>query len=185
MHNKLHVLTAAKPMGRTLGTKLFRRPQGLLNYFLRETTTQQKADLFRFLGGIGGRGAEFLLPHFARALEFAVAVLAQYRFNDVVAHAALAQVVGELDAARAGAVVGDVAFGEAAVGQPVLGFELVQQGADVLADEAAALELAREFGAAVFAPRQQGQGAGAQVCGAGLRAGLRPRLHPRPLRWGC
>jgi hypothetical protein len=86
---------------------------------------------------------------------------------------ALAQVVGELDAAGAGAVVGDPAFGEAAVRQPVFRLEGIEQGGDVVAGESCVFQLAGEFGPAVLAPRQQAQGALAQV------ARVRRRLHFR------
>src|SRR5512139_1220936 len=90
-----------------------------------EAAALQEAHLPGLFGPIDWRPAELLLPHLSRALEFAVAVVTQYRLDDVVSDAALAQFKRELDAARSCAVVGDPAFGEAAVGQPVLLLELV------------------------------------------------------------
>lgn len=110
-----------------------------------------------FILGVGRGRAEFLPPDFTGAFQFAVATLAKHRFDEGVAHAALTQVVGELDAAGARTVVGYVAFGEAAVREPVFFLECVEQRGDVASGEAGLPQLAGEFKAAVLAPRQQAQ----------------------------
>jgi hypothetical protein len=54
------------------------------DHLRREAAALQKANLLCLLGGINGSCAELLPPHLARAIEFAVAVVAQHRFDDGV-----------------------------------------------------------------------------------------------------
>ncbi len=129
--------------------------------------------------GIGRKCVEFLLPHVARTIDFAVAVRAQYGFDNAVAHAALMQVVCQLDAASPCAMVRHIAFGKAAVGEPVLLRELVEQRLDIARIKTRLFQFADKFGPAVLAPRQQAQGAFTQV------AGFRLRLQFRRRQPGC
>ncbi len=109
----------------------------------------------------GGGGAfEFFAPHGAGAFHFAPPVLFEFGddFGDQgIVDAALAQRMSNLDGAVAGAMVGDVAFGEAAVGKPAAGLEFVEQRGDVIGRSARAFELGRKFGTAVFASRKMRQ----------------------------
>jgi hypothetical protein len=128
-------------------------PQHATYRFPRKPPALQKANLSGFLRGIGRRQSEFLAPDFLRAFEFAVAIVFQYIFNDGIADAALAQFKGEFDGAGAGAFVGYITFGKAAVGKPVSGFQFIQQGRDFRSAVTGVFEFAGEFGATVFPPR--------------------------------
>lgn len=105
-----------------------------------------------------------------RAFKFAVAIVFQYIFNDGIADAALAQFKGEFDGAGSGAFVGHITFGKAAVGEPVFGFQFIQQGRYLRSGVTGVFEFAGEFSATVLSPRQQAQGTVTQ-------RGFEPRLQ--------
>src|SRR5579863_6974877 len=119
-----------------------------------ETTHGQKARLLGALGRGFGKAAVLLAPNGLRASQFGLAKLRADCFDQGVAHRVPAQFADDPARPHARRAAMDEAISKARIGQPAFALERIEQWFERVCLFGKGSELAREFGAAVFASRQ-------------------------------
>src|SRR5690606_13593270 len=126
----------------------------------RKAPCSHIAVLPRIFGGVGGRRAEPFVPDLAGSVHFGFAQgicrLGHHTFRQAV----LTQLLQHTPRAQLGGAAMNQTFGEALLREPVTRLEFVEQGFKLGGIFTMRRQLARQFGARVFAAREQPDGAG-------------------------
>ena len=125
--------------------------------FGREPASEQESGLAGTLGERLGLRAEAASPDRARALELGLLERRGVRLHQRLIESVRAQFVADRRRAVALGAPMDQRFGEALVGEQSCRDELIEHGLELLGALGMSRELARQFGAAMLAPRKKPQ----------------------------